>query len=71
MGQHRTLILEFLIARLKHHPPGFDFDTDHSIQAVDVEIKIPKAGLGLDQFRNRYWPPSYPRNRMNWEIAIW
>jgi hypothetical protein len=23
-------------------------DTDHSIQAVDVEIKISKAGSGLD-----------------------
>jgi hypothetical protein len=28
--------------------PAYDFDTDHSIQAVDVEIKISKAGSNLD-----------------------
>ena len=27
---------------------GYDFDTDHSIQTVDVEIKISKAGSNLD-----------------------
>jgi hypothetical protein len=42
------------IAREKHYHPSFDFDTDHSIEAVDVEIKISKAGSGSGRFRNRY-----------------
>ncbi len=40
-------------------------DTRSCVQAVDVEIKISSAGLGLDQFRNRYQSPSCPRNRFN------
>jgi len=37
-----------LIARPRDHSPAFDYDTDHSIQAVDVEIMISTAGSGLD-----------------------
>jgi len=32
----------------KEHASAFDYDTDHSVQAVDVEIKISKAGSGFD-----------------------
>jgi hypothetical protein len=35
-----------VISRLGHHPPGFDYDTDLSIQGVDVEIMISKADSG-------------------------
>jgi hypothetical protein len=28
--------------------PAFHYDTDHTTQAVDVEIKISKTGSGLD-----------------------
>jgi hypothetical protein len=34
--------------RPENHPTTYDFDTDHSIRVVDVEIKITKAGSGLD-----------------------
>ncbi len=36
--------LELLIGRLEQHSPTFHYDKDHSIQAVDPEIKISKAG---------------------------
>jgi len=29
-------------------PESYDYDTDNSVQAVDVEIKISKAGSGFD-----------------------
>jgi hypothetical protein len=32
----------------EHGFPFSDYDTDHSIQAFDVEIKISKAGSNLD-----------------------
>ena len=35
-----------LIARLKHHSPAFDYDTDHSIRAVDLKIEITTACSG-------------------------
>jgi len=37
-----------LIARLKHHPSAFDFDTDHSIQPIDLKTEITTAGSGSD-----------------------
>ena len=40
--------LQQRISRQKHHQPTFDYDTDHSVQPVDVEIKISKAGSGFD-----------------------
>jgi hypothetical protein len=41
--------------------PAYDYDTDHSIWAVDLETQISKAFLGPSSRRNRYLPPSYPR----------
>jgi hypothetical protein len=29
-----------VISRLGHHPPGFDYDTDHSLRAVDLRVMI-------------------------------
>ena len=57
-----------VIPRQKHHPPAFDFDTEHSIRAVDLEIQIPNACPASGTCRNRYGPPSYPGNRLNWAI---
>jgi len=34
MGQHRTLILEFLIARLKHHLSAFAYDTYGGVEGL-------------------------------------
>jgi hypothetical protein len=34
--------------RSRRHPKSQHFDTDNSVQAVDVEIKISKAGSGFD-----------------------
>jgi len=30
--------------------PGYDFDTDHSIQAIDLKIEITTAGSSSDSF---------------------
>jgi dipeptidyl aminopeptidase/acylaminoacyl peptidase len=43
---------------------AYDYESDHSIRAVDLKVKIITTGSGPSHFRNRYRPLSFARNRL-------